>query len=132
VTPRLKEKRGARVEKGDLIAQVHELERVVPEIIVSEKEIGDVAPGSHVILKARAYPEMSFSGTVRAVAPAATEADGPERRVFRVIVQMDRKNDLLRPAMTGNAKIYCGKRPIFHLLTRRIARYVRVESWSWW
>jgi putative peptide zinc metalloprotease protein len=132
VTPRLKEKRGSHVEKGDLIAQVDELDRVTPEIIVSEKEIGDVIPGRPVTLKARAYPEMTFAGTVEAVSPAAVDSDGPERRVFRVIVQMDQKNDLLRPAMTGNAKIYCGKRPIFQLLTRRIARYVRVESWSWW
>jgi putative peptide zinc metalloprotease protein len=132
VTPRLKERRGAHVAKGDLIAEVHELDRVTPEIVVSEKEIGDVTPGSHVTLKARAYPEMAFAGTVKAVSPAAVDTDGPERRVFRVIVEMEQKNDLLRPAMTGNAKIDCGKRPIFQLLTRRIARYIRVESWSWW
>ena len=132
VTPRLKEKRGAHVAKGDLIAEVHQLDRVAPEIIVSEKEIGDVAAGRHVMLKARAYPEMTFAGTVKAVSPAAVDSDGPERRVFRVIVEMDQKNDLLRPAMTGNAKIDCGTRPLFQLLTRRIARYIRVESWSWW
>jgi hypothetical protein len=32
----------------------------------------------------------------------------------------------------GNAKIHCGTRSLFHLLTRGIARYVRVEFWSWW
>jgi putative peptide zinc metalloprotease protein len=132
VTPRLKEKRGARVEKGDRIAEVHELDRVTPEIIVSEKEIGDVTPGRPVTLRARAYPEITFAGTVKAVSPAAIETDGPERRVFRVIVEMNQANALLRPSMTGNAKILCGTRPIFKLLTRRIARYVRVESWSWW
>jgi putative peptide zinc metalloprotease protein len=131
-TPRLKEKRGAHVAKGDLIAEVHELRRVTPEISMSEKEIGEVQPGQHVTLKARAYPEASFSGIVKAISPSAADSSGPERRVFRVIVTMDQNNDLLRPEMTGNAKIFCGKRSIFQLLTRRITRYVRVESWSWW
>jgi hypothetical protein len=34
--------------------------------------------------------------------------------------------------MTGMARISCGKRTFFDLLTRRLARYVRVEFWSWW
>lgn len=100
--------------------------------MASEKEIGEVTPGQQVILKARAHPELSFSGTVQAVSPRAAESDGPERKVFRVKVMMDQPTDLLKPEMTGNAKILCGKRTIFHLLTRRIARYVRVEFWSWW
>jgi putative peptide zinc metalloprotease protein len=132
VTPRLRQRRGAHVANGELIAEVHEVGRVTPEIIVSEKEIGEVHAGQHVTLKVRAYPETSFSGTVKAISPSASDSDGPERRVFRVLVQMDQTNDLLRPQMTGNAKIYCGKRTIFQLLTRRIVRYVRVESWSWW
>jgi hypothetical protein len=34
--------------------------------------------------------------------------------------------------MTGTAKIFCGTRSIWTLLTRRVERYVRVEFWSWW
>lgn len=131
-TPRLKEKIGQQVNKGDLIAEVYELEHVMPEIIVSEKEIGEVKPGQQVILRARAHPEVSLSGTVKAISPRAGDSDGPERKVFRVAVAMDSPTALLKPEMTGNAKILCGKRSIFHLVTRRIARYVRVEFWSWW
>jgi multidrug resistance efflux pump len=131
-TPRLKEKIGQQVNKGDLIAEVYELEHVMPEILVSEKEIGEVRPGQQVILRARAHPEVSLSGTVKAISPRAVDSDGPERKVFRVMVAMAQPTALLKPEMTGNAKILCGKRTIFHLLTRRIARYVRVEFWSWW
>jgi hypothetical protein len=45
---------------------------------------------------------------------------------------MDGASDLLKPEMTGNAKILCGTRPLLELLTRRLARYIRVEFWSWW
>jgi hypothetical protein len=34
--------------------------------------------------------------------------------------------------MTGNAKIYCGKRSVIDLVTRRVVHYLRVEFWSWW
>ena len=131
-TPKMKEKVGEHVKKGDLIAKVFEIERMTPEIVVSEKEIADVRPGQPVILKARAYPDQSFSGVVKAIAPAAIEDTGIKRKVFRVTVAMDKASDLLKPEMTGNAKILCGTRPIAHLLTRRLARYLRVEFWSWW
>jgi len=34
--------------------------------------------------------------------------------------------------MSGNGKVYCGKRPMIGLLTRRLVRYLRVEFWAWW
>jgi hypothetical protein len=52
--------------------------------------------------------------------------------VVRVMTDIDNKSGLLKPDMTGSAKIYGGPRRIFGLATRRIARSVRVEVWSWW
>jgi multidrug resistance efflux pump len=131
-TPKLREKVGEHVNRGDLILKVYELERITPEVAVSEKEIADVKLGQKVVLKARAYPGERFGGTVKAIAPAAIDDSDLRRKVFRVTIEMDQPSDLLKPEMTGNAKILCGSRPIVHLLTRRIARYVRVEFWSWW
>jgi multidrug resistance efflux pump len=131
-TPKLKEKVGEHVKRGDLILKVYELEKITPEVAVSEKEIADVKPGQPVILKARAYPDRRFAGVVKSIAPAAIDDSSLSRKVFRVAIEMDDTADLLKPEMTGNAKILAGSRPIWHLLTRRIARYVRVEFWSWW
>ena len=121
------------MRKGDLIAEVHELKTVRAELLISEKEIGDVGVGQTVVLKARAYPETLFYGTVTAIAPAAIkEEEGSREKVFRVTTQIDNSRLLLNSEMTGKAKILCGGRRIFDLLTRRLARYVRVEFWSWW
>jgi hypothetical protein len=38
----------------------------------------------------------------------------------------------LRPGLSGHAKIFCGKKRLASLLTRRMVRYLRVEVWSWW
>jgi multidrug resistance efflux pump len=132
-TAKLKEKIGQHVKKGDLIAQVHELKTVRVEIPISEREIADVKLGHRVVLKARAYPGSSFSGKVTAIAPvAAKEDEGRGGKAILITTQIDNASLLLKPEMTGNAKIFCGKRRIFDLLTRRLARYIRVEFWSWW
>jgi len=56
ITPKLKERIGQLIPKGDLIATVHELKTVAAEIVSPEKEIADVQVGQRVALKARAYP----------------------------------------------------------------------------
>jgi multidrug resistance efflux pump len=131
-TPKLTEKIGQYVKPGDLLAEVHELRSVRVEIAVPEREIGDVRVGQSVAVKARAFPERRFAGRVAAIAPAAFKDQAWRGQMVRVTTQIDNPDLLLKPEMTGNAKIYCGYRPIFELLTRRIARYVRVEFWSWW
>jgi Barrel-sandwich domain of CusB or HlyD membrane-fusion len=127
-TPKLKEKLGQHMNKGDLIAQVHQLHSVTAEIPVSEKEIADVRVGERLVLKARAYPEHSFYGQVTAIAPTATKGDnGSGVHTILVTTTIDNAALLLKPEMTGNAKILCGRRRIVDLMTRRFARYIRVE-----
>ncbi|MFQ5657068.1 MAG: efflux RND transporter periplasmic adaptor subunit [Candidatus Methylomirabilales bacterium] len=132
-TPKLKEKIGQHVNKGDLIAQVHKLKTVMAEIPVSEKEIADVQVGQRVMLKARAYPGKSFYGNVTSIAATATtEDEGRGAKTILVATEIDNASLLLKPEMTGNAKIFCGKRRLFDLMTRRLVRFIRVEFWSWW
>jgi putative peptide zinc metalloprotease protein len=131
-TPKLKEKVGQYMKKGDLIAEVFELKTVRAEIAMSEKEMDDVKMGQTVVLRARTYPEKTFSGTVTGIAPAAVKEETWGGKIVRVTTEIDNAGLLLKPEMTGNAKVFCGQRPIFDLLTRRIARYIRVEFWSWW
>lgn len=138
------------LERGDLIAKVHDLAFVVVEASVPEKEIADVKVGQVVGVKVRAYPERVFRGEVVAIAPATQEAatgssDGsagesseaagnasPRGTNIRVTTLIDNSDALLKPGMTGMAKIYCGERRIIDLVLRRASRTFRVEFWSWW
>ena len=132
-TPRPQEKVGQYAEKGDLIVEVYEFETVIAEIAISEKDIADVRMGQKVALKARAFPGHTFEGTVTSIAPTVTLPD-PVRaeRTITVTTELDNPLLLLKPQMTGNARIYAGKRRIVELVTRRLSRYLRVEFWSWW
>jgi putative peptide zinc metalloprotease protein len=145
----LRELTGQHVNKGDLLASVHRLDTVTAEIALSEKEIGDVVTGQRVAVKARAYPHVTFEGTVTSVAAAARPVgvspdvsaasavapppvEGGGDRVVLVTTEIENGSRLLKPEMTGRAKISCGERSVFSVLTRRLARVIRVEFWSWW
>ena len=132
-THRLKEKVGATVRKGDFIVAVQELRAVTAEISVPEQEISEVRVGQEVVMKARAYFDASFRGKVTAISPVASKpAEGIAQRNFVVTTQLDNADLLLKPEMSGNAKIYCGERRLYEVLFRRLVRFVRVEFWSWW
>ena len=140
----LKEMRRQMVSKGALIAKVYELKTVTAEIIVPEKEIADIKVGQEVALKARSYPDQTFHGRVTSIAtaaqggaamPAAPTPSGSvsaSGKTILVTTEIDNPALLLKAQMTGQAKIYCGERRIFDLVTRRLARTVKVEFWSWW
>jgi multidrug resistance efflux pump len=141
------------VKKGDLIAKVFELKTITAEMVISERDIADVKVGQKVVLKARAYPEMTFYGKVTSIATAAqaassstadalaqTQGTAPATltrsavapKTVTITTEIDNSSLLLKPEMTGQAKISCGERRFFDLVTRRIARTVKVEFWSWW
>lgn len=132
-THKLKDKIGQAVKKGDLIAEVHEMRTVLVEIAVPEKEIADVQVGARVVLKARAHPQARFEGKVAAIAPVASQPENWRTdRTVRVTTRLDNATLLLKPEMTGHAKIYCGERRVIDLVTRRLVRFLKVEFWSWW
>src|SRR5206468_1209372 len=132
---RLRDLVGTHVNKGDLLVRVQELDTVTAEIVLPEKEISDVKVGQVVAVKARAYPHETFYGEVTSIATTATghpdgnvtltavtpspvdEGGGP--RAVLVTSQIGNGSQLLKPEMTGKAKIYCGQRRIIDLMTRR-------------
>ncbi len=141
------------VKKGDLIAKVDQLKTITAEIVISERDIADVKVGQKVVLKARAFPEMTFYGKVTAIATVAQSSSSSTStalaqlqgntatpmtrntvapKTITITSEIDNNSLLLKPEMTGQAKIYVGKRRLFELATRRVARTVKVEFWSWW
>jgi multidrug resistance efflux pump len=132
-TPKLKERVGEFVERGDLIAEVHSFAAVTAEIAVPEPDIAEVEVGQRVLVKVRAYPDRTFEGSVVRISPTVTADESRiGYRTVTVETFIENPDSLLKSDMTGTAKIECGSRSLGDLLTRRIARSVRLEFWSWW
>ena len=90
--------------------------------------MADVRPGNAVWMKARSLPNVDLQGRVDFIAPVAQNMNGQQM----VVVRSELQNDdlLLKPDMTGVAKIYCGDRRIADLITRRMVRWIRTEFWD--
>ena len=133
-TPRLREKLGEYLKKGDLIAEVHETRTMTAEVAVPEREIAAVRPGMPATLRFRSVPDRTFEGTVAAIGAAArVEAEGArEARTVTVRIAVDNPDGLLRPNLTGFARIDAGDRKALDAVTGGVRRFVRLEFWSWW
>ena len=114
---------------------------VTAQLVVSEKDIADVRVGQGVDLKVRAYPDETFHGTVTAIATSAEGSAGQPQatgnvasadKTLLVTTEIDNRSHLLKPEMTGQAKIFCGRREGADLFMRSLARTFKVEFWGWW
>jgi len=110
--------------------KIENLDTVRVFIKVSEKDMDVVKPDLKVKAKFRSYPFESFYGKVSEI--SFKSDDLGKKSVFLVSSKIENQDSLLRSGMTGNAKIYCGKRSLLYILTRGIIHYIRVEFWSWW
>jgi hypothetical protein len=87
---------------------------------------------------------MTFYGNVTSIAKTTAQSGSEPKepspgsneefsgKTIRVTTRIDNNSMLLKPGMTGTAKILCGQRRVIDLITRRIARTFKVEFWSWW
>lgn len=68
-----------------------------------------------------------------AIAPiASAPEDARHPRTVRVTTQLDNRRGLLKPEMTGHAKIHGQEQRLIQIISRRLVRFVKVEFWSWW
>jgi len=126
-TPFLEKKLDQHLDPGEEICRIADVSRVTLEMQVPEKELSDVRPGNPVRMTARSQSAIDLHGRVDFIAPVAQTVNGQQM----VVVRSELQNDglLLKPEMTGVARIYCGDRRIIDLITRSMIRWIRTEFW---
>jgi putative peptide zinc metalloprotease protein len=126
-TYRFEEKVGDYLEEGAEVCEIANYDRVVLEMPVSEKDMDVVDLEKPVKFKVRGYPFRSFHAQVDEIAPIAT----PNGKSSTVLVRayVDNTEKLLKPGMTGVAKIYCGMSFVGNIFTRDLVRFIRTEFW---
>jgi putative peptide zinc metalloprotease protein len=127
-TPFIERKLNQHLDPGEEVARIVDLSHVTIEMQVPEKELADVRPGNPITMKARSLPASGFEGRVDFIAPVAQTLNGQQTVVVRS--ELENPDLLLKPDMTGVAKIYCGERRIVDLATRRMIRWIRTEFWD--
>ncbi len=140
VTPHLKERVGQYVHEGDLVCAIEVPDVLEAEIALPEEEVTRVVAGQEVELKVRALPAERFSSRVERVAPATLRSEefaagshpvpaGTVQVNVNAYCLVRDPDGRLRSGMTGYARVRCGRRAAWSVLSDRVMRLVRTEFW---
>jgi len=111
---------GDSVWVGLTVATIPDLASLIVEAHLPDVDDGSVAPGMAAVVTLDAYPETSFGGTVREVAPVAQD-EGSEslRRFFRTVVELDETDpQRMIPGMSARVEVICERREDVVLVPR--------------
>jgi hypothetical protein len=122
--------RVSAVRTGKQVFEMVQTDTMRIVVMTEEADIGEVQVGAAVNLKVRAYPRDTFSGEVTRLAVSPYEPG--EKSIYEVYTAVPNDQGLLRPGMTGYAKISCGDRRIISIVLRKVIYFFRMEFWSWW
>jgi hypothetical protein len=122
----LQDAEGAPVRVGQGLFEVAPLDRLKLELSVAEEELPSVRPGMTVTARLDGLHGKSVAGTIDKIYPQSEIREG--KNVFVAEVALDNPNNLLRPGMSGRAKVVSRLRPLgwiwFHKAWHRLR--------NWW
>jgi membrane fusion protein, copper/silver efflux system len=95
---------GMRVTPGEVLFRIADHTAVWAMVDVAERDLGAVATGQSVTVRARSYPDKTFTGKVGLVHPHIN----PATRTVGVRVELPNRDYLLLPDMYVQAEIETG------------------------
>jgi hypothetical protein len=99
-------KEGSTISVWDpVVATLPDLSVMISKTYVNEVDIRKIIPGQTVEVGLDAFPEKQFTGRVIKVANVGEQRPNSDAKVFQVNIQIDGRDDLLRPSMTTSNKI---------------------------
>lgn len=119
---------GRRYSRGEEICRIGEIGKFLLKIDVSEREIGSVRLDSPVRFKLKTVPGRVFTGRVSKI-NAEPIPNQYAQRFYPVEVLIENSDGMLRPGMTGFARISFGRQSIGLILAQKIWQALRPELW---
>ena len=127
ITPKLQERYGEYVEKGDELCEIANMDTMKVMVPVDEREMKYLNLGDAVELKVYAAPELTFRGAVKKISPVADSTGLTQS--FLTWIAIGNPGHTLRIGMKGVSKIKMARvRPISYFLLR-VARIMRMDLW---
>lgn len=129
LTLHLKDRINSYLDKGQPFASVENAGSVTAEIEIVESDLQYVHLGASVRVRPAAFFSREFEGKVTLIDRNVTSKSFGN--VVKVIATIDNGGGLLKTGMTGQAKIDGVTLPVWQAFSQAIARFVRVQIWSW-
>ncbi|MFK5926818.1 MAG: efflux RND transporter periplasmic adaptor subunit [Desulfuromusa sp.] len=122
------ERRGAPVEKGELLFKVAQHEKLFAEIKITEQDIHEITTGQTGELAFISRPQQNYPFMIRQIDPLAHPEDAGNIFVARSEV-LPAGVSWWRPGMSGIAKIKIEKRRIIWIISHRTVNFLRLLVW---
>lgn len=100
----LKQSEGMPLDRGQTLFEIAPLGKMVVELSVAEDDFPHVRPGMLAQFYVHALPGTQWSGTVDRIHPRAEIRD--HDNVFIAEIHIDDPENVLRPGMSGRARIF--------------------------
>lgn len=118
---------GAPVKQGQVLFEIAAATDFIVQIFVDEREITSIALGQTGHLKLASLPGEQFSFKVSAITPVSQVREG--RNYFRVEAKLDEESQLLRPGMTGSARVLGERHMLGWIWFHDVWHWLRIAFW---
>ncbi len=115
--------------QNEVVCRIARTDSVRCVMNVAEADVPLLQPGQKVTLKTHSEPFRSFEGTLIWIAPVGDWAG--ESSTFMAVAALPNSGEL-SVGTSGYAKVSTGRRTGAWRLIRGVARFIRIEFWSWW
>jgi multidrug efflux pump subunit AcrA (membrane-fusion protein) len=124
----LRKATGGHFNRGQEVCRIGELERFLLQIDVNERDMADVKLDSSVRFKLKTIPGRTFTGRVSKIR-AESAGNQYGQHVYPVEVMVENSDGILRPGMTGFARISFGRQSIGLIAVQKVRQALRPETW---
>jgi biotin carboxyl carrier protein len=135
VSDDISQMQGAPVKQGDVLFELAAANNFIVQVFVDERDIAALLPGQLAQVKLSSLPSQLLTARVKLVTPISEVREG--RNYFRVELTLGSGSatdgadlqPLLRPGMTGSAKIIVGKRALGWIWFHDLWHWLRISLW---
>lgn len=92
---------GMRAQPGDVLFRIADISQVWALVDVAERDLGSVAVGQSVNVRARSFPGRTFTGTISVIYPQVNR----DTRTARIRIELSNSDFALLPDMYVDAEI---------------------------
>lgn len=127
----IEKKLGRYLEKGSEFCHIANISELRAVVAVSEKDITKVRLGSTTRIRIRSLVDQVFNGTVSYIGSEATIKPENNLRIYNCEVKVKNDKQLLRPGMSGVARISLSYQPGYIIALRWLKSLIKLEYWVW-
>lgn len=129
--PEYVKRKSSFFKEGEEICRLNGASQLMTEILVQENQIRFLKEGQEVKFKLTSHPFETYSGKVKQIHKSAdSDPKNPKLKLYRAVVIIDNSNLVLRPGMTGKAKIFGENVNLLTYAGIKLAENFRIDLFS--